>query len=70
MFPLLTGLYAADLGGRSDPFVVLELDNNRVQTHTAYKTVAPHWNRFFHMPVTDVNSVLYVTINDEDRNHT
>jgi len=32
------GLYAADLGGSSDPFTVLELDNTRLATHTEHKT--------------------------------
>ena len=61
---------AADLGGKSDPYVVLELDNERLQTHTEYKTVNPTWNRFFSMPVKDINSVLHLTVYDEDRNHT
>ena len=39
------GLYAADLGGVSDPFCVLELDNTRVQTHTEYKTLDPVWQK-------------------------
>ena len=39
------GLHAADLGGYSDPFAVLELDNTRVQTHTEYKTLAPVWQK-------------------------
>lgn len=67
---LASGLYAADLGGKSDPFVVLELDNQRVQTHTEYKTVSPTWNRIFTLPVRDINSTLFLTVYDEDRNHT
>ena len=42
------GLYAADLGGYSDPFCVLELDNTRVQTHTEYKTLDPVWQKVCH----------------------
>ena len=41
------GLKSADLGGQSDPFCVLELVNNRVQTHTEYKTLHPEWNKVF-----------------------
>ena len=66
----LQGLMAADLGGKSDPYVVLELDNERLQTHTEYKTVNPTWNRFFSMTVKDINSTLHLTVYDEDRNHT
>lgn len=63
------GLYAADLGGKSDPFVVLELDNTRLQTHTEYKTITPTWNRVLQMPIYDIHSVLHVSVYDEDRNH-
>lgn len=42
-----TGLMAADLGGKSDPFCVLELVNARLQTQTEYKTLAPNWNKIF-----------------------
>ena len=49
--------------------MVLELDNSRRQTHTEYKTVSPSWDRRLELPVRDIHSVLYVTVNDEDRNH-
>ena len=62
-------LMAADIGGKSDPFVVLELDNQRLQTHTEYKTVSPVWNRRLELPVGDINSVLHVSVYDEDRSH-
>lgn len=42
-----TGLAAADLGGKSDPFCVLELVNSRLQTQTEYKTLTPNWNKIF-----------------------
>lgn len=41
------GLAAADLGGKSDPFCVLELVNARLQTQTEYKTLAPNWQKIF-----------------------
>lgn len=41
------GLTAADIGGKSDPFCVLELVNARLQTHTEYKTLCPEWNKIF-----------------------
>jgi len=61
---------AADLGGKSDPYAVLELDNARAQTHTEYKTVNPVWNRYFSFPVRDMHSTLYITLYDEDGKHT
>lgn len=33
--------------GKSDPFCVLELGNDRLQTHTVYKTLNPEWNKVF-----------------------
>lgn len=63
------GLHAADLGGKSDPYVVLELDNTRLQTHTEYKTITPTWNRVLNLPVGDIHSVLNISVFDEDRNH-
>ena len=41
------GLHSADLGGKSDPFAVLEVANDRVHTHTEYKTLAPVWQKVF-----------------------
>ena len=63
------GLMAADLGGKSDPYAILELDNLRRQTHIEYKTVAPVWNRVLIMNIKDIHSVLHVTVYDDDRNH-
>ncbi|XP_029343015.1 multiple C2 and transmembrane domain-containing protein isoform X2 [Acyrthosiphon pisum] len=60
------GLTSADLCGKSDPFCVLELVNARLQTHTEYKTLAPTWDKIFTFNVKDINSVLEVTVFDED----
>uniref|UniRef100_A0A3P8YP80 C2 domain-containing protein n=1 Tax=Esox lucius TaxID=8010 RepID=A0A3P8YP80_ESOLU len=59
-------LLAADLNGKSDPFCVLELGNDRLQTHTLYKTLNPDWNKVFTFPVKDIHDVLELTIFDED----
>ncbi|XP_051506359.1 multiple C2 and transmembrane domain-containing protein 2 isoform X2 [Myxocyprinus asiaticus] len=61
-----TDLMAADLNGKSDPFCILELGNNRLQTHTIYKTLNPEWNKVFTLPVKDIHEVLEVTVFDED----
>ncbi len=42
-----TGLASADIGGKSDPFCVLQLVNARLQTQTEYKTLNPSWNKIF-----------------------
>ncbi|XP_071545625.1 multiple C2 and transmembrane domain-containing protein isoform X3 [Panulirus ornatus] len=63
------GLVAADIGGKSDPFCVLELINARLQTQTEYKTLSPNWNKIFSFNVKDIHSILEVTVYDEDRDH-
>jgi Ca2+-dependent lipid-binding protein len=43
------GLASADIGGKSDPFCVVELCNDRVLTHTEYKTLTPSWHKVFQL---------------------
>ncbi|CAI4230022.1 unnamed protein product [Auanema sp. JU1783] len=62
-------LQSKDLGGKSDPFAVLELVNARLQTHTEYKTLHPQWNKLFTFNVKDIHTCLEVTIYDEDPNN-
>ena len=45
-------LKSADLGGKSDPYCVLELVNDRLQTHTQYKTLEPDWRKVFVLSVS------------------
>ncbi|XP_048887366.1 multiple C2 and transmembrane domain-containing protein 2-like [Brienomyrus brachyistius] len=59
-------LMAADLNGKSDPFCVLELGNNRLQTHTICRTLNPEWNKVFTFPIKDIHDVLEVTVLDDD----
>jgi len=54
--------------GKSDPFCVLELINEHLQTHTEYKNLNPEWNKTFILYVSDINAVLEMTIYDEDPN--
>ncbi|NXL83456.1 MCTP1 protein, partial [Alectura lathami] len=66
------GLMAADVTGKdsfckSDPFCVVELNNDRLLTHTIYKNLNPEWNKIFTFNVKDIHSVLEVTVYDEDR---
>uniref|UniRef100_A0A8C1SAE5 Multiple C2 domains, transmembrane 1b n=1 Tax=Cyprinus carpio TaxID=7962 RepID=A0A8C1SAE5_CYPCA len=61
------GLMAADVTGKSDPFCIAELCNDRLQTHTVYKTLNPEWNKVFTFNVKDIHAVLEITVYDEDR---
>ncbi|KAK9408400.1 multiple C2 and transmembrane domain-containing protein 1 [Crotalus adamanteus] len=55
------------LGCKSDPFCVIELNNDRLLTHTIYKNLNPEWNKIFTFNIKDIHSVLEVTVYDEDR---
>uniref|UniRef100_A0A8C0UHW9 Multiple C2 and transmembrane domain-containing protein 1 n=1 Tax=Cyanistes caeruleus TaxID=156563 RepID=A0A8C0UHW9_CYACU len=55
------------LTGKSDPFCVVELNNDRLLTHTVYKNLNPEWNKIFTFNIKDIHSVLEVTVYDEDR---
>ncbi|XP_066129925.1 multiple C2 and transmembrane domain-containing protein 1 isoform X5 [Saccopteryx bilineata] len=61
------GLMAADVTGKSDPFCVVEVNNDRLLTHTVYKNLSPEWNKVFTFNIKDIHSVLEVTVYDEDR---
>ncbi|XP_077203733.1 multiple C2 and transmembrane domain-containing protein 1 isoform X4 [Paroedura picta] len=61
------GLMAADVTGKSDPFCVVELNNDRLLTHTVYKNLNPEWNKIFTFNIKDIHTVLEVTVYDEDR---
>ncbi|KAM8793362.1 multiple C2 and transmembrane domain-containing protein 1-like [Eudromia elegans] len=52
--------------GKSDPFCVVELNNDRLLTHTVYKNLSPEWNKIFTFNIKDIHSVLEVTVYDED----
>ncbi|NWS21533.1 MCTP1 protein, partial [Pachyramphus minor] len=56
-----------DSFGKSDPFCVVELNNDRLLTHTIYKNLNPEWNKIFTFNIKDIHSVLEVTVYDEDR---
>ncbi|KAH9497246.1 Multiple C2 and transmembrane domain-containing protein 2 [Dermatophagoides farinae] len=60
-------LAAADINGKSDPFCVLELVNERLRTSTEYKTLSPVWNKLFKFKIKDIHDVLEVTVYDEDK---
>uniref|UniRef100_A0AAV2LKK0 C2 domain-containing protein n=2 Tax=Knipowitschia caucasica TaxID=637954 RepID=A0AAV2LKK0_KNICA len=59
-------LLAADINGKSDPFCLVDLGNDRLQTHTVYKSLNPEWNKVVSLPVKDIHDILMVTVFDED----
>lgn len=61
------GLAAADINGKSDPFIKMNLVNQHHRTSTQYKTLNPEWNEMFHFDVKDINNQLDLWVFDEDR---
>lgn len=43
------GLASADIGGASDPFAIIELNNQRLITPTIYKTLNPQWEKVYEL---------------------
>jgi len=64
-----TGLHSADIGGKSDPFAVIEVCNSRVQTQTEYKTLTPVWQKVFTFDIKDIHDIVEATVYDEDKDH-
>lgn len=61
------GLASADINGKSDPFIKMNLVNQYHRTSTQYKTLNPEWNEMFHFDVYDINNHIDLMFYDEDR---
>jgi hypothetical protein len=61
-------LLAADANGKSDPYVVVEINNKRTghKTAVAPMTLAPTWNDSFDLPIHYPDSILTLLIYDSD----
>ncbi|XP_047993628.1 multiple C2 and transmembrane domain-containing protein-like isoform X2 [Leguminivora glycinivorella] len=51
----------------TDSYCVLQLNNDRLQTPTEFKTNEPNWMKIFTFTVTDITSILEVTIFEEKK---
>lgn len=61
------GLASADMNGKSDPFVRMNLVNQKHRSSTQYKTLNPVWNEMFAFKIYDINNQLDLLVYDEDR---
>ncbi|KAF4749138.1 hypothetical protein FOZ62_022988, partial [Perkinsus olseni] len=61
-------LMAADWGGNSDPYVVLEFDNRQCSTRTVYEDLNPEYGQILQLPVfhDDPSWSLSFYVYDED----
>ncbi|VUZ56266.1 unnamed protein product [Hymenolepis diminuta] len=62
-----SGLTSREMSTKCDSYCLLELINMRVQTQTVRKTLNPKWDKVFVFPVTDVHSILYITVFDNEK---
>ncbi|EDV21046.1 uncharacterized protein TRIADDRAFT_60419 [Trichoplax adhaerens] len=60
-------LPAADFGGNSDPFVIAEVRNRRIQTPTVYKTINPEWGKVYQFGIKDIHDIVKISVYDEDK---
>ena len=56
-----------DHGGTSDPYCILEVGDNIIETSVKLKTLNPRWNESFSFPIVTGDEVLHITVLDQDR---
>ncbi|XP_026762562.1 multiple C2 and transmembrane domain-containing protein-like isoform X2 [Galleria mellonella] len=61
-------VYGAKGLAGNDCYCVLKLGNERLQTYTDCKTNDPNWMKAFTFTITDITSLLEVTVYDEKKN--
>ncbi|KAJ8716260.1 hypothetical protein PYW08_013545 [Mythimna loreyi] len=60
-------VYGAKGLAGNECYCVLEIDNERLQTQTEFKTQEPNWMKIFTFEVTDITSILEISIHDEKK---
>lgn len=55
-----------DMDGTSDPFVVLKIENQQIETNYKKSTLAPVWNESFTFDIVHGREPLVVTVMDKD----
>lgn len=61
-----TNLIPCDISGKSDPFVVFHLGNQRVQSKIIKQTLSPVWNERFQLCVPSKDESLLMKVYDYD----
>ena len=55
-----------DMDGTSDPFVVLKIENQQIETNYKKSTLAPVWNESFTFDIVQGREPLFITVMDKD----
>lgn len=55
-----------DMDGTSDPYVVLQIEDQRIETNYKKSTLSPVWNESFTFDIIHGKDPLQVTIMDKD----
>ena len=55
-----------DMDGTSDPYVVLEIEDQRIETNYKQQTLSPVWNESFTFDIINGREALKVTVMDKD----
>lgn len=60
------GLKPMDIDGTSDPYVILQIENQKIETTFKKSTLDPVWNESFQFEITHGNDPLFIEVMDKD----
>ena len=55
-----------DLGGKSDPYCILEVGKQKIQTNYKQSTLNPYWDEAFTFEIESKGQVLNAIVMDKD----
>jgi hypothetical protein len=61
------GLAAMDIGGTSDPYVIIKVGSHEQRTQTQLKTLTPTWNQSFEFLVYSLSDEVVLDMYDWDK---
>jgi Ca2+-dependent lipid-binding protein len=56
-----------DIDGTSDPYAILQVEDQKIETSVKSGTLSPVWNESFTFDITHGKDPLKITIMDKDR---
>ena len=55
-----------DMDGTSDPYVILEIEDQKIETNYKKSTLSPVWNESFTFEISHGRDPLHIVIMDKD----